>query len=145
MTKPEIKYFNIYGAIAFITLFFISCGQDSSSSKNYAPEELNFELIEGEWDLQKMIKGKDAIEGGVTIDYITKIMTLETGRFNTYTTTHIPWGSKYQAEVKNGKLFVYNGTQTTYFTFEITASQDGKKLMLENINNGEQEYYIRKK
>lgn len=145
MTNSEIKYFNLYGAIAFFTLFVISCGQGSPSTKNYASEELNFNVIEGEWDLQKTIKGKDAVEGGVTLDYITKIMTLESGRFNTYTTSHIPWGSKYQAEVKNGKLFVYNGTQTTYFTFEINASRDGKELMLENINDGVQEYYIRKK
>lgn len=145
MTEKAKKFYDIVKALLFLCLLFTSCEQIASGPENYAPEELSFETIAGEWELQKTVKGRKAINGGVTLDYITKIMTLEAGRFNTYTTSHIPWGSKYQSELNEDVLSVFNGTQTTYFTFKVTASRDGKQLILENINNGEQEFYTRKK
>jgi hypothetical protein len=145
MIEKVRKCRNIFGIFSFLCLTITSCEQGVAGSKNHSPEELTFELISGEWDLQKTVKGREAINGGVTLDYITKTMTLETNRFNTYTTSHIPWGSKYQSELIDGVLSVFNGTQTTYFTFKVTASRDGKRLILENINNGDQEFYTRKK
>ena len=145
MIEKARKFYDVFKVLLLLCLLFISCEQLATGPKNFAPEELTFELITGEWELQKTVKGREAINGGVTLDYITKIMTLEAGRFNTYTTSHIPWGSKYQSELRENILYVFNGTQTTYFTFKVTASRDGKQLILENINDGEQEFYTRKK
>lgn len=129
--------------ILTLALLASACNQNPKNSV-YTAEELQFDLLVGDWELQKTIKGQKAVDGGVTLDYITKTMSLEKGRFNTYTTSHIPWGSKYQTELKADTLFVYNGTQTTYFTFKISLSKDGNSLVLQNIYDDEEEHYQRK-
>lgn len=126
----------------FIVYLLLAC---SNTTNNYIDSsELNFEMLVGNWDLEKIIKGKKAIEGGVTLNYVTKNMTIEKGRFNTYTNSHIPWGSKYQTELKSDSLFVYNGTNSPYFIFRVKLNKDGKHLILENMFDDEDEYYIKK-
>lgn len=129
---------------SFILILLASACEQTKPNPNFTAEELNFDMITGTWDLQKTIKGKSAVEGGVTLDYITKTMTIEKGRFNTYTTSHIPWGSKYQTELKSDTLLVYNGTQTTYLSFKVVLSRDGKSLMIRNLYEDEEEYYTKK-
>lgn len=128
----------------FIIPFILIACEQGSPTKYYSSDELNFDLVVGDWDLIKTIKGRKAIEGGVEIDYITKTMTLEKGRFNTYTTSHIPWGSKYQTELKGDTLHVYNGTNSTFLQFKILLDKDSKFLVLENLIEDEQEFYQKK-
>lgn len=132
------------GSIASLLLILMITACNDQKPGNYMPEELSFELLVGDWELQKTIKGKKAVQGGVTLDYITKTMTLEKGRFNTYTNSHIPWGSKYQTELKSDTLLVYNGTQVTWYTYKISLSRDGNHLVLTNIYEDEEEYYKKK-
>lgn len=137
-----IQSINKYSFLLLSILIIYACGE--KQPENYTPQELTFDMLVGDWELQKIIKGKKAVEGGVTLDYITKTMTLEKGRFNTYTNSHIPWGSKYQTELKSDTLLVYNGTQVTWYTFKVTLSRDGNNLLLQNIIEDEEEYYIKK-
>ena len=140
MAPRRINHIVLLAAV----VFSIFACQQNSAPKTFSAEELTFEMITGTCDLQKTVKGRKAVEGGVTLDYITKTMTIEKGRFNTYTTSHIPWGSKYQTELKGDTLHVYNGTSTTFLTFKVILSRDGKSLILENLNEDEQEFYIKK-
>lgn len=142
MKKMGLRSINNFLVTVFTVFLLSAC---SSTTSNYIDSgKLNFEMLVGYWDLEKIIKGKKAIEGGVVLDYVTKNMTIEKGRFNTYTNSHIPWGSKYQTELKSDSLIVYNGTNSPYFVFRVKLNKDGKHLILENLFEDEEEYYIKR-
>ena len=137
---------------ALITLsFFIStsCGDDDFQNQNSGPTGINFELLEGEWDLENIIEGSGAVlappapvnlilaqsaENPMAFSYNgTSTCNLYSGNVNFSANNRVSLGSFLTTEMACGEADL-NTFEETYYRFlgqsvEFQLGQDSFALL----------------